>query len=56
MYIEEIVEEIKKLDKVFTINKNFGKIILSIHYKNGKYLCDDINNVVKTRDRLKNNY
>jgi len=46
MYLDEIVKEIKYKDQYFTKNKKYGKIKLVISYKEGKYLCDDIDNVI----------
>lgn len=42
MYIKEIIENIKIIDKNFTNKKEYGKIIVEINYQNGKYVCDSI--------------
>ncbi|NDK07860.1 hypothetical protein EOM39_01280 [Candidatus Gracilibacteria bacterium] len=42
MYIKQIIENIKTIDKDFTNKKEYGKIVIEINYQNGKYVCDNI--------------
>ncbi len=50
MYLQNIIKTIIKKDKGFTEEKKYGKMVIVINYKDGKYICDDIDNIVNKRE------
>jgi hypothetical protein len=48
-YLEGIIINIKDLDSLFKIKKEFGKIIIEINYQNGIYVCDSIKQEITSK-------